>query len=251
MHLASAQAEQTGGAIWVVLEFLLLLFQDKRMNKHMPTATVQKLRIKEGNTILTVNAPANYEKSLGETPKDVSIIESGKNFDQLHWFVKDRSSMEKGLKKILSLVKGSTICWIFYPKGTSGIQTDLNRDSGWEELLKHDMQWISLISFDETWSAFGMREKTEKDRAKEAKPKERPVFDYVDPKTKTVSLPDDLAAAFKKNKQQFDYFNTLAFSHKKEYIEWIVTAKKEETRKQRVAGTIERLGRGLKNPAGR
>lgn len=28
--LASALAGQTGGAIWVVLEFLLLLFQDKR-----------------------------------------------------------------------------------------------------------------------------------------------------------------------------------------------------------------------------
>lgn len=217
----------------------------------MPATTAQKLKIKEGNTILIINAPANYEKSLGTLPKDVTLTEAGKEFNQVHWFVKDRSSMEKGLKKILSLIKGNTICWFFYPKGTSGMQTDLNRDSGWEELLKTDMQLLSLISFDETWSAFGMRAKTEKDRVKEAKPKARPVFDYVDPKTKTVTLPDDLAAAFRKNKQESDYFNTLAFSHKKEYIEWIVTAKREETRRERVEGTIEKLAKGLKNPAGR
>jgi hypothetical protein len=217
----------------------------------MPTNTAQKLKIKEGNTILTINAPTNYKKSLDPTPKEVTIIESGKSFDHLHWFVKDMSSMEKGLKKVLSLVKGNTTCWIFYPKGTSGIQTNLNRDNLYQELLQYNLHFLTLISFDETWSAFGMREKTQKDRAKETKPKERPVFNYVDPKTKTVTLPDDLAAAFKKNKQESDYFNTLAFSHKKEYIEWIVTAKREETRKKRVEGTIEKLGKGLKNPAGR
>jgi len=214
----------------------------------MPTPTAQKLKIKEANTIITINAPTNYEKSLGSLPKNVAIIESGKEFDQVHWFVKDRNSMEKGLKKILSLLKEDIICWIFYPKGTSGIQTDLNRDNLYQELLQYNLQFLTLISFDETWSAFGMRKKTEKDRAKEAKPKDRTVFDYVDPKTKTVTVPDDLATAFKKNKQESEYFNTLAFSHKKEYIEWIVTAKREETRKNRVAGTIERLGKGMKNP---
>ncbi len=35
---------------------------------------------------------------------------------------------------------------------------------------------------------------------------------------------------------------------KKEYIEWIVTAKREETRIQRIDGTIERLVKGWKNP---
>jgi hypothetical protein len=93
------------------------------------------------------------------------------------------------------------VCWIYYPKGTSKIQTDLTRDKGWDALLKHDeLQWISLISFDDTWSSFGMRLKTEADKKKEAKPKERPIFDWVDPKTKTVRLPEDFEAALKKSK---------------------------------------------------
>jgi hypothetical protein len=213
--------------------------------------TSQKLKIKEGDNILVFNAPSSYKRSLDPLPTGAKIMDSGKSFDQVHWFVKDKAQMERELKTVLPLIKNNVICWIFYPKGSSKIQTDLTRDKGWDQLLKQDMQWINLISFDETWSAFGMRQKTEADKKKEAKPKERPVFDYVDPKTKTVKLPDDFAAALKKNKKQEAFFNTLSFTNKKEYIEWIVSAKREETRNERVRSSAERLGKEWKNPSNR
>jgi hypothetical protein len=129
------------------------------------------------------------------------------------------------------------------------LQTDLTRDKGWDNLLKHDeLSWISLISFDDTWSTFGSRLKTKADKKREEKPKERPIFDYADPKTRSVRLPDDLAIALKKNKKEADFFNSLSFTNKKEYIEWIITAKKDETRVERVRGTMERLVNQWKNP---
>jgi uncharacterized protein YdeI (YjbR/CyaY-like superfamily) len=70
----------------------------------------------------------------------------------------------------------------------------------------------------------------------------REIFNWVNPTTKEVKLPDDLAAALKKNKKQSDYFNSLSFTNKKEYIEWIVTAKREETRTERIKGTIDDWG---------
>jgi uncharacterized protein YdeI (YjbR/CyaY-like superfamily) len=76
----------------------------------------------------------------------------------------------------------------------------------------------------------------------------REIFNWVNPTTKEVKLPDDLAAALKKNKKKAAYFETLSFTNKKEYIEWIVTAKQEKTRTERVTGTIERLGKQWKNP---
>jgi hypothetical protein len=217
----------------------------------MSLSTAQKLKIKESQTLLTVNAPANFENKLAPIPKGVTITTKEKAFDQVHWFVTNKAGMEKDLKKVLPLIKDDIVCWIYYPKGSSKIQTDLTRDKGWDELLKNDLQWLTLISFDETWSAFGMRQKTEKDKKKDAKPKERPIFEYADSKTKTIYLPEDLAAAFKKEKKLEEYFNSLAFSHRREYIEWIVTAKKEETRKQRIQGTLERLAKKWKNPANR
>jgi len=215
----------------------------------MPTTLLQKLKIKEGFTLLTPNAPPDFQKTLSPLPAGVKISASAKNYNQVHWFVTNKAQMEKELDNVLKLIKDGVVCWIYYPKGTSKTQTDLTRDKGWDELLKHnELQWLGLISFDDTWSAFAFRLKSEADKKKEAKPKERPIFDYINPEKKIVNLPDDFTKVLKKNKKAEDFFQTLSFTNKKEYVEWIVTAKREDTRNERIKGTIERLEKGLKNP---
>jgi len=215
----------------------------------MALSLAQKLRIKEGMRLLTVNAPKDCSSHLRSLLSNLDVSPTLKEYEQIHWFVKTKSEMEKELKKIIGALKPEVICWIYYPKGTSSIQTDLTRDKGWESLLSHqELQWLSLISFDDTWSSFGMRLKTDDDKKKEAKPTVRLIFNYVDPVKKTVQLPEDLAAAMKKNKKATTFFEMLSFTNKKEYIEWVVTAKREETRNERVKGTIERLNKNWKNP---
>ena len=215
----------------------------------MAIPTAQKLKIKENFTLLTINAPADFKKNIRELPKGVKISADFKNYDQVHWFVMNKAQMDTELAKVLKLIKDEVTLWIYYPKGTSKLQTDLTRDKGWDNLLRHDeLGWISLISFDDTWSTFGSRLKTRADIKRAEKPPRRPIFDYVDPRTKSVRLPDDLAIALKKNKKQENFFNSLSFTNKKEYIEWIITAKREETRTERVKGTMERLASQWKNP---
>jgi hypothetical protein len=216
----------------------------------MANSIAQKFRIKEDYKLLVLNQPPEFKKDIAPLPEGARILNNSKTFDQVHWFVKDKAQMEAELDGVLAMLKPNVVCWIYYPKGSSKIQTDLTRDKGWEELLKHnELQWVSLVSFNDTWSAFGMRLKTETDKKKEAAPpKERPIFDYIDPATKTVILPEDLQAMFKKAKKEFEFFETLSFTNKKEYIEWIVSAKREETRNTRVQETIERLAKKWKNP---
>jgi len=215
----------------------------------MASTIAQKLRIKEGMKLLTLNAPQDFVAHLSPLPGNVEISATAKDYNQVHWFVKNRAEMEKQLTKALNLLKDEVTCWIYYPKGTSKIQTDLTRDKGWESLLAHkELQWLSLVSFDDTWSSFAMRLKTGDDEKKAAAKPEREVFNYVDTKTKTVTLPGDLAKALKASKKAAVYFESLSFTNKKEYIEWIVTAKREETRNERVTGTIERLEKNWKNP---
>lgn len=217
----------------------------------MANTIAKKLKIKDGDTLLTINEPSEFQKGLKGLLKGINVVESGKDYNQVHWFVLNRAQMEKQMSKVMKLLKPGVTIWVYYPKGTSKIQTDLTRDKGWDCLLAEGdkLTWISLISFDDTWSVFGFRPKTEADRKKEAKPQEeREIFKWVNPQTKEVKLPDDIVAALKKNKKASDYFNTLSFTNKKEYLEWIVTAKREETRKERVDGTIERLNKSWKNP---
>lgn len=210
-----------------------------------------KLKIKGGDILLTINEPSAFQKGLNGLPRGVKVVESGKDYNQVHWFVLNRAQLEKEMSKVMKLVKPGVIVWVYYPKGKSKLQTDLTRDKGWDCLLAEGdkLTWISLISFDDTWSVFGFRAKTDADRKKEVKPKpEREIFKWVNPETKTMKLPDDVAAALKKNRKATEFFNSLSFTNKKEYLEWIVTAKREETRKERVDGTIERLNKSWKNP---
>jgi len=59
-----------------------------------------------------------------------------------------------------------------------------------------------------------------------------------------VSVPDDLATALKKNAKALATFDGFAPSHRREYVEWITEAKREETRQKRLVQAIEWLAEG-------
>lgn len=218
----------------------------------MPHSNAKKLKIKEGYTLLTINAPKDFKTEISDLPEDVKISDKAKTCNQIHWFVKDKAQLDEEVEQVIALLRDDVTCWIYYPKGSSKIQTDLTRDKGWDNLGKHqDLQWLRLISFNETWSAFALRLQTAGDRKKEAAPKERPIRHYIDTAKKQVFLPDDFSHALKNAAKENAFFDTLSFTNKKEYVEWIVSAKREETRKTRVRESVERLAKGWKNPANR
>jgi uncharacterized protein YdeI (YjbR/CyaY-like superfamily) len=55
---------------------------------------------------------------------------------------------------------------------------------------------------------------------------------------KTIEIPVELAAAFKRSESAKAFFEKIPYSHKKEYVEWILSAKREETRKARIEKAI-------------
>jgi len=59
-----------------------------------------------------------------------------------------------------------------------------------------------------------------------------------------LAMPADLAAALKKNKAAGKAFENFSPSHRREYIEWITEAKREETRQKRLATALEWLAEG-------
>jgi len=218
----------------------------------MPVTTAQKLKLKEGSVLLTVHAPKSFRQDLGELPAGVRLSDNAKTFNQIHWFLKDKAQLDEEVEGIVALLKDGITCWIYFPKGSSKIQTDLTRDHGWESLLQHQhLQRLSLVSFNDTWSAFAVRRQLAADQTKKEAPKERPVAAYVDATKKLVFLPDDFATALNDKPVEKAFFEALSFTNKKEYVDWIVSAKRAETRQTRVAEAVSRLAKGWKNPANR
>jgi len=58
------------------------------------------------------------------------------------------------------------------------------------------------------------------------------------------ATPDDLAAALKKNKKAAATYAAFSPSCQREYVDWIVEAKREETRAKRVATAVEWMAEG-------
>jgi uncharacterized protein YdeI (YjbR/CyaY-like superfamily) len=59
-----------------------------------------------------------------------------------------------------------------------------------------------------------------------------------------ISVPADFAAALKKNKKAALAFDAFSPSHRREYLEWITEAKRDETRATRIGTAIEWLSEG-------
>lgn len=68
----------------------------------------------------------------------------------------------------------------------------------------------------------------------------------LDSEPRVVEVPNDLLKALKKDKAAMGFFEKLSFTHRREYVNWIGEAKKEETRQNRVKKTIEMLKQGKK-----
>lgn len=68
----------------------------------------------------------------------------------------------------------------------------------------------------------------------------------ADTQPRVIEIPKDLLKEFKKEKQAWAFFDALSYTHRKEYVQWILEAKKEETRQRRVIKTIEMLNDKLR-----
>ena len=61
-----------------------------------------------------------------------------------------------------------------------------------------------------------------------------------------IPVPEDMAAALAGNAKAQAAFDAFAPSHRREYLEWITEAKREETRARRIAQALEWLADGKK-----
>jgi len=72
----------------------------------------------------------------------------------------------------------------------------------------------------------------------------------LDDQPREVQLPDDLAAALAADPEARARFDALAYTNRKEYVEWVEGAKRAETRQRRVADATALLKSGRRTPMG-
>ena len=67
-----------------------------------------------------------------------------------------------------------------------------------------------------------------------------------DEEERIVEIPEDLASKLQESPSALEYFEKLSFTHKKEYVQWILGAKKVETRNERIQKAVLMLAESKK-----
>ncbi len=65
---------------------------------------------------------------------------------------------------------------------------------------------------------------------------------------RTVEVPEELALFLDREPRAREFFESLSFTNRKEYVAWVSGAKKEETRRRRLEKVIPMLLDGVKHP---
>ncbi len=193
---------------------------------------LKKLRIKRIMKYAVINRPSNLPGYFGES----AVIKKRQvsDLDALLLFVDSKADLRTRVQKVLPALSPDMVFWISYPKKSGCAETDLNRNVLWQTMKDYNYQAVSQIAINNIWSA--MRFKPE-----EKVTSKKVTVTGVDIVNRTLRIPKDLQTIFRKNKEAKACFEKLSFTHKKEYIIWIETAKKESTRIARIEKTIMML----------
>jgi hypothetical protein len=215
-------------------------------------ALAKKLQIKPHSRWLLYNAPVSYLDSLLPLPDGVELLfNTPGDFDGVQLFVTNSTGLLAELKIIAPLLKPDSIFWIIYPKKTSKITTDLEMMGSWGEPAVYGLRPVASAAVNETWTALRFRPA---DQVKVSEGRNEGLRDnehsaYIDVDNKIITLPDHVKTALELQPSSLAWFQQLSYSNKKEYVLWILTAKQEKTRDERLVKMVNMLLDKKKNPS--
>lgn len=219
---------------------------------NQPNPVAKKLQIKPGKNWLFYNAPENYLAVLEPLPDGVKAeFKPDGIFDGIQLFVINSTDLVASLKVIAPLLNPDTIFWITYPKKSSGIQSDLEMMGSWDELAVYNLRPVATAAINETWTAIRTRYKEQTKVSEfcneEIKKNEHSAF--IDLDNRQITLPPDMKQVLEQSSNALAFYQGLSFTNKKEYVVWILSAKQEKTRTERLAKTVEKLLEKKRNPS--
>ncbi|WP_169306838.1 YdeI/OmpD-associated family protein [Pedobacter polaris] len=216
----------------------------------MENKLLKKLQIKSGFKIKVLNAPENFPVIIGDLPTDIEFSFNDKiGFEALLIFAINKVDLLAALKA--EEINAKTICWILYPKAKTKLASDLNLMQSWEDLKTFNFTPCGSAAIDEIWTALRIKPETEMKRSGLGNTEiaNSEYGNYVDVVNKIITLPEDLAIELNKHLSAFQFYQQLSYSNRKEYVLWVVSAKQEKTRLDRIEKAVQKLSVGKKNPS--
>jgi hypothetical protein len=213
---------------------------------------LEKVQLKDEKNLLIQGLPSSVEKQFAKLSynKNLTPLLKTRKVDFALIFAINQLQLNNILKEVFSALHPACKLWIAYPKPTSKIVSDLNRDASWEILSDNDFEAIRQVTLDHVWTAMRFTKLDQipnKERSfAEFKVSNIKVDDF---EKRLIALPIELDKMFSHNEEAREFFTSLSIINQKEYLSWIQGAKKEETKQKRLEATLEKLMAGKNNPS--
>lgn len=216
----------------------------------------EKLELKDEKTLLIQGIPSSIEKQFAKLTyaKNVTPLLKSKKLEFALVFAINQNQLNNVLKEVFPALNFASKLWVAYPKQTSKIVSDLNRDCSWEFLTDNAFEGSDVIEIDNVWTAMRFK-KSEELAAKvkainDAKPPVTAiVVPVVDFDKKLIVPHTALEKVFAKHKKAKEFFTSLSAINQKEYVNWIEGAKRQDTKERRLDAVLEKLNAGKKSPS--
>jgi hypothetical protein len=122
------------------------------MTGYSDTPLSEKLGIKSGKTVGILNLPNYYDFDLGNLPPDVEVHRGDFPADLYIVFAERSDEAERGFQDAITNLPADGAIWLFWPKKSSGVETDLTEQTLRDLFLPTGMVDNKVIAVDETWS---------------------------------------------------------------------------------------------------
>ena len=212
----------------------------------------EKLQLKDEKNLLIQGIPSSIEKQFAKLTyaKNVTPLLKSKKVEFALVFALSQQQLNNVMKEVFPALSAETKLWVAYPKTSSKIVSDLNRDCSWDLLIKNGYESVRQVAVDNVWSAIRFKKlETIPNRDRSFSDIKTTESNGIDFEKRLVVPPAELGSMFLKHKEAQSFFTSLSFTNQKEYVSWIESAKKEETRKRRLETALEKLLAGKKNPS--
>ena len=213
---------------------------------------LEKLQLKEEKNLLIQCLPSSVEKQFAKLSynKNLTPLLKTRKIDFALIFAINQLQLNNILKEVFSALHPESKLWIAYPKTTSKIVSDLNRDASWEILSKNDYEAVRQVTLDHVWTAMRFKKLDQIPNRNrtfvEFKSANIKVDDF---EKRLIALPIELDKLFGAHEEAREFFISLSILNQKEYLSWIQGAKKEETKQKRLESTLEKLLAGKNSPS--
>lgn len=121
----------------------------------------QKLNLKPGWRISVERAPEEVLEGLKRDLPGYTIAAGFSGEEECAiLFLRSLPEVHSLLPPFFACAADTPVIWLAYPKGSSGVSTDINRDILWKEIAPMGWHPVRQVALDEVWSVLRFKPNT-------------------------------------------------------------------------------------------